>query len=345
MGRSSNPGFLAVTFAIALAILLVLLSVTNILTDGLGYKLAAVAVVVAALIYIFYARANNVEKTGYGSLIFIIAVALIIPALMITQQQQQVAATQAQYDLTLQRGAALYGQYCASCHGFQGQGIGGPKLNDNPVVNKFSNDDLTRIISAGIPSDPSTPNVLAMPSWSNRYGGPLTDDDISYLVALIRSSDPAYRATNNLSDVNGFSYVLMSLTNPTQIAEFHLEQKGGSKPQASTFVDLTKQTTVQIDAIDTPHGSFIYGWQAVGTQTANITIKVGTKVTWSNTSATFHNVYQGAGGTATNKFPPSAIIQPNVASSDYSYTFTTPGEYPFYCQIHPAMIGWITVMP
>jgi plastocyanin/mono/diheme cytochrome c family protein len=345
MGRTSNPGSLAVTFAVALAILLVLLSVTNVLSDGLGYKLAAVAVVVAALIYIFYARANNVEKTGYGSLVFIVAVALIIPALMITQQQQQVTATQNQYNLTLQRGAALYGQYCASCHGFQGQGIGGPKLNNNPIVNKFTNDDLTRIISGGIPGDPAVPNVLAMPSWSNRFGGPLTDDDISYLVALIRSSDPTYRATNNLGDVNGFSYVLMSLTNPTQIAEYHLEQKGGSKPAATTFVDLTSQKTVKIDAIDTPNGSFTYGWQAVGTQTANIIIKAGTTVTWSNSSATIHNVYQGAGGTATNKFPPSGLIQPNVASSDYSYTFNTPGEYPFYCQIHPAMIGWITVMP
>lgn len=345
MGRTSNPGFLAVTFAIALAILLVLLSVTNVLSDGLGYKLAVVAVVVAALIYIFYARANNVEKTGYGSLVFIVAVALIIPALMITQQQQQVAATQAQYNLTLQQGAALYGQYCASCHGFLGQGILGPKLNNNPAIKKFTNDDLTRIISAGIPGDPLSPNVLVMPNWSNRYGGPLTDDDISYLVALIRSSDPAYRANNNLADVNGFSYVLMSLTNPTQIAEYHLEQKGGSKPAANTFADFTNQSKVTIDALNTPNGTFTYGWQAVGTRTANIIIKVGTTVTWSNSSATFHNVYQGSGGTATNKFPSSGLIQPNVASSDYSYTFKTIGEYPFYCQIHPAMIGWITVMP
>src|SRR5215469_10981634 len=147
MGRTSNPGTLAVTFAIALAILLVLLSVTDVLSDGLGYKLAAVAVVVAALIYIFYARANNVEKTGYGSLVFIVAVALIIPALMITQQQQQVAATQAQYIQTLQNGAALYGQYCASCHGFQGQGLNAPQLNNNPQVNKYTTDQITNIIA------------------------------------------------------------------------------------------------------------------------------------------------------------------------------------------------------
>src|SRR5262252_9335638 len=106
MGRTSNPGMLAVTGAIALSVLLILLNVTNVLGEGIGYKLAAVTVVVAALIYIFYARANNVDKSGYGALIFIVAIALIIPVLLITQQQQQVSATQAQYQQTLQNGAA-----------------------------------------------------------------------------------------------------------------------------------------------------------------------------------------------------------------------------------------------
>jgi plastocyanin/mono/diheme cytochrome c family protein len=344
MGRTSNPGLLAVTAAIALAVLLVLLSATNVLPDGIGYKLAAVCIVVAMLIYIFYARANNVEKSGYGALIFVVAVALIIPALVITQQQQQVAAAKTQYDITLQRGAALYGQYCASCHGFLGQGLNAPKLNNNPQVNKYTTDQITNIIAGGIPSDPSNPTVLSMPNWSNRFGGPLTDDDISYLVALIQSSSPAYRAQNNLEGVNGFTYVLMSLTNPTQIAEYHQERKGGSKPPASTFLDMTAKSSVTIVAVNTPGGSFTYGWEASGATTANIIIKVGTKVTWTNTSATIHNVYQGAGGTATNLFPPSGLIQPNVTSSDYTYTFTKAGEYPFYCAIHPAMIGWISVV-
>ena len=69
---------------------------------------------------------------------------------MVNQQQVRADRTAALYDQSLQRGAALFGQYCATCHGFQGQGMAGPKLK-NPDVNKFTNDDLTRIISAGIP--------------------------------------------------------------------------------------------------------------------------------------------------------------------------------------------------
>ena len=280
MGRTSNLGWLAVTVGVALAILLILLSATSVLADGIGYKLAAVAIVVAVLVYIFYARANNVERTGYGSLFFIIAVALIIPALLITQQQQQVAATQTQYITTLQAGAALYGQYCASCHGFQGQGLNAPQLNNSTTVNKIQTADLTRIISAGIASDPTNPTVLTMPDWSNRYGGPLTDDDINYLVALIQSSNPAYRSLNNLADVNGFNYVLGTLTNPTQIAMYHQQKQTGSRP--TTLIDLTGKATVEIEAIDTPGGTFTYGWVAVGYTTADIKIKVGTTVTWSN---------------------------------------------------------------
>ena len=313
MGRTSNPAWLVVTVGVALAVLLILLSATDVLTDGIGYKLAAVAVVVTILVYIFYARANNVEKTGYGALFFILAVALIIPALLITQQQQQVAATSTQYDQKLQLGAALYGQYCATCHGFQGQGLNAPQLNNNPQINKYTTDQITNIIAGGLPSDPSNPTVLAMPNWSNRFGGPLTDDDISYLVALIQSSSPAYRAQNNLENVNGFNYVLASLTNPTQIAAFKQQKAGGSKPPSNLFVNLTSQNMVQIQAIDTPNGTFTYGWVAVtsgGSKTADIIIKAGTTVVWSNTSATVHNVYQGTPSNITNLFPQSGIISP-----------------------------------
>jgi plastocyanin len=163
-------------------------------------------------------------------------------------------------------------------------------------------------------------------------------------VALIQSSNPAYTKLNHLPNVNGFSYVLQSLTDPTQIAEYNQQLKGGSKPPASNFADLTKDTKVTIDAINSTSG-FPYGWQAVGTQTADITIKVGTTVTWSNSSATVHNVYSGTGpSNITTAFPNSGIISPNVASSDYTYTFTKPGDYPYFCAIHPAMVGWITVV-
>ena len=126
-----------------------------------------------------------------------------------------------------------------------------------------------------------------MPAWSQAYGGPLTDDDISYLISLIRSSDKAYLQTNNLPvNQNGFSFVLASLTNPTQIADFNAQLKSGSKPPDSSFADLTSQKTVTIDAQDVSGFAVPWDWvtqgakDALGNPTNNIKVKAGTKIIW-----------------------------------------------------------------
>lgn len=340
MEGNRNPGLLAVTAGVGLAVLFALLGVTTVLDGRIAFGLAVVSLGVAALVYVFYSRGNAVTKTGYASLIIIIAIGLILPFMMVAQAQSQASAQAEQYNLTLHRGAAIFGQYCASCHGYLGQGINGPKLNGNPDVSKLTDDDLTRIISGGI-ANPSNPGVLLMPAWLNTYGGSLTKDDVSYLVALIRSSDPAYIKAKKLSTVNGFSFVYDTLINATQKAEYKAEQKGGSKPPANTFIDGTGSTTATIEAVTSTTNSSGFQWQVVGNTTANLLIKVGTTVTWVNNSAGIpHNVVSGSGGTPNNKFTTSAILN---TGDKYSFTFTAPGEYPFYCGIHPAMIGWITV--
>lgn len=349
MGTNRNPGMLAVVAGVGLALIFALLAFTGVLTGQIGFGLVAVCLVAAALIYIFYSRSNPVEKTGYGALVFIIATAFIIPFLLVNQQQQQASAASEQYQLTLQRSAAIYAQYCASCHGLLGQGINGPQLNNNKTVNAFTNEDITGIISGGV-RNPNDPSKFLMPAWLDTYGGSLTEQDITNLVAFIRSSDPQYRATNNLADINGFDLIFGQLTNPTQIAEYNTEKKGGSKPQATTFTDLTKQSAVTIEAQDTTDNSAGYGWFAqgatatgVGGDNANIIIKVGTTVTWENKSAAPHTVVEGSPTNVGHTF--GSLTQQLAANSPdkYTFTFTKAGEYPFFCSIHPAMVGWITV--
>ena len=341
MEGNRNPGLLAVTAGVGLAVLFALLGVTTVLDGRIAFGLAVVSLGVAALVYVFYSRGNAVTKTGYASLIVIIAIGLLLPFMLVSQTQSQASAQAAQYDLTLHRGAAIFGQYCATCHGYLGQGLNGPKLNGNPAISKLTDQDLTRIISGGI-ANPSDPAVLLMPSWLNTYGGSLTPDDISYLVALIRSSDKAYTSSNAPETVNGFSYVYDTLQNATQKAEYKAEEKGGSKPPASTFVDLTGNAKPTIEAVSSTTNSSGFQWQALGQTSPNILIKVGTTVTWVNNTpgGIPHNVISGSGGTPNNKFPDSPILN---AGGKYTFTFTTPGEYPYYCGIHPAMVGWITV--
>ena len=81
------------------------------------------------------------------------------------------------------------------------------------------------------------------------------------------------------------------------------------------------------------------GWLVKGGQNSDVIISVGTKVTWTNESSAPHNVYSGPSGKPDGKFQ-SPIF---TAGGSFEFTFDTPGEYPFYCNLHPYMVGWITV--
>lgn len=86
---------------------------------------------------------------------------------------------------------------------------------------------------------------------------------------------------------------------------------------------------------------------------AQLTVPAGATVTWVNQDSVGHTVTEG---------DPNSPKQPNVrvfdssgeiitgkvalmgAGESWSYTFTTPGTYEYYCIVHPYMIGHITVV-
>lgn len=98
----------------------------------------------------------------------------------------------------LGRGAALYSQHCATCHGDKGQGLleadalAGqnlvriPALAGNRAVSLASSANLVRIILAGgyAPSTPGNPRPYGMPPFVHV----LEDDDIAAVATYIRSS-------------------------------------------------------------------------------------------------------------------------------------------------------------
>ena len=69
---------------------------------------------------------------------------------------------------------------------------------------------------------------------------------------------------------------------------------------------------------------------------ASLTVKAGTKVTWTNKDADAHTVTStGSGG---------PLNSPAMATGDtFSFTFTTPGTYNYLCTIHPFMTAVVTV--
>src|SRR5262249_30768792 len=67
---------------------------------------------------------------------------------------------------------------------------------------------------------------------------------------------------------------------------------------------------------------------------ATLTIHAGATVTWVNHDSDLHTV------TSTQGLFPS----PGLDSGDnFSYRFTTPGTYPYFCALHPHMKGTIIV--
>jgi plastocyanin len=66
----------------------------------------------------------------------------------------------------------------------------------------------------------------------------------------------------------------------------------------------------------------------------NLTVKIGTTVTWDNEDDIPHTI-----ASSTKLFRSNALD----TGDKFSFTFTTPGAYQYFCSLHPHMIGTIVV--
>lgn len=70
-----------------------------------------------------------------------------------------------------------------------------------------------------------------------------------------------------------------------------------------------------------------------------LTVAKGTTVTWVNMDFVQHTVTAGSEQAPTNLFDSHEINH----MQSFSYTFSTPGTYAYYCDVHPNMAGTIVV--
>ncbi len=91
-------------------------------------------------------------------------------------------------DAALQRGAQLYGDHCAACHGSQGEGAPGayPALAGNRAVTLNPPANLVHIVLEGgfAPATAGNPRPYGMPP----FGPVLNNDELADLLSFIRSS-------------------------------------------------------------------------------------------------------------------------------------------------------------
>jgi plastocyanin len=70
-----------------------------------------------------------------------------------------------------------------------------------------------------------------------------------------------------------------------------------------------------------------------------IQVSVGSTVTWTNNDSVIHTVNSGTSPTESGLFT-SPIMNPG---DTFEYTFTEAGEVPYFCMLHPNMVGTVSV--
>ena len=85
-------------------------------------------------------------------------------------------AAQAQVEGDPERGGQLFVDNCAMCHGVDGKGRVGARLENFPGIQIETT--LSQTIAQGVPGS-------VMPAWGQANGGPLSEQDIADIVAYI----------------------------------------------------------------------------------------------------------------------------------------------------------------
>jgi plastocyanin len=92
-----------------------------------------------------------------------------------------------------------------------------------------------------------------------------------------------------------------------------------------TFATRTQQA--QASSAEVKIDNFSFG-------PTTLTVAVGTTVTWTNRDDIPHTVVSD-----------DKVFKSKVLDTDekFSFTFTKPGTYPYFCSIHPKMTGKVDV--
>lgn len=142
-----------------------------------------------------------------GTILVLLSTALVV--ILGVQEPQRLADYSVQQRAEkIEFGAAIFSTYCTTCHGSQAQGIAGvaPSLRDEYFFTQrlkeigwsgSLEDYIVSAITAGrqLSSRPelyggSTGRPPVMPTWSEKFGGPLRDDQIAAIAAFIMNFEP-----------------------------------------------------------------------------------------------------------------------------------------------------------
>ncbi len=106
-------------------------------------------------------------------------------------------------------------------------------------------------------------------------------------------------------------------------------------------VEETPEPVEFSGVISLPEGSGVLGCEETNECFIpfNVSVSAGEEITWSNDDSAAHTVTSGSPGASDGIFDSSLFL----AGDTFSVTLDESGEYPYFCMVHPWMIGNITV--
>jgi plastocyanin len=136
----------------------------------------------------------------------------------------------------------------------------------------------------------------------------------------------------------------MTLTNligePITRAQNYLSNENGSNGLNSQVLNLTMNTA----EVTIAKGAANLGSKAFSPDSTNINI--GQNVTWTNGDSQFHTVTSGTGPddpNVANEFDSKALSPGEKFSHVFNNESLVGTDLAYFCQIHPAMAGTITI--
>lgn len=130
---------------------------------------------------------DNLPYSRYSLIGLVLTIATIatLAAVAILQPGRMQAAAEEAAAEARERGAEIYLEACAECHGVNGEGDGDemPALNTKEFLTAATDDVIFNVINDGRPG-------TGMPAWGQDQGGPYNAQVINDLVAFIRGWEP-----------------------------------------------------------------------------------------------------------------------------------------------------------